>query len=350
MPNYAASALKAGQTMVSAKYNTPEQRRKNPTVLGLALSNEKNIPNVSELRKSANRTVEISYFTNVAPGSATSKASAHTGTYGDTGMITLAWVTHVETMSLPRKIGQNNVASYQEIFNNLYEIKWRNLLKRHDDSALAFLKANRLQRSAAIINPLIASANPGVWDETLYGLILDGSNKPRMAQKMKSFMKALLYDAPAYDVIADLQMSDDLEFLRAQGAGNNTNTQAITNGLRVATTQDVVDANMTGGGGLIMPQGMFAGYSWNDPLNRAGRIDSGETEVGMLGTVADPFGFGAVADISTYTKRADTSADTTSGSTQDIVDQYELTLTVAYALPPLSVAGDSVLSLVGSQV
>jgi hypothetical protein len=86
---------------------------------------------------------------------------------------------------------------------------------------------------------------------------------------------------------------------------------------------------------------------WNDQLNKSGSVNSGETEVGTMGTTSDPFGSGAVGDISMYTQRADTSANTTGGSTQDVIDQWELSLTIAYALPPLSVTGDSVVHLIG---
>jgi hypothetical protein len=42
-----------------------------------------------------------------------------------------------------------------------------------------------------------------------------------------------------------------------------------------------------------------------------------------------------------YSQRADTSANGTGGSTQDMVLQVELTVTMGYVVPPLSLAGDS---------
>lgn len=346
MANYALSVLAKGQGVISAKNQAPEQRRKIPTVMELALKNQEySIPNAVDLRKSDLRPVEIYYQKKVTQGSTTAKAHNHTGSYGDSGKIELTYVTHVETLSLPRKIAQNNILTYQNMFNNLYEEKWRNLRNRHDTSALAFLIAQRCQLSAATVNAQIASANPGVWNETNYALEIDATKAARFAQKIKSFMAAR-YFTGMYDVIADLQMADEFEFARNQAGGNATNTAFQYAGLNIASTQDVISAAYGNGAVLILPATLFAGMHWNDQLNKSG-VNSGENEVGSLGTIGDPFGSGAAADISMYTKRADTSANTTGGSTQDIVDEWELSLTIAYALPPLSTASDSVLHLVG---
>jgi len=143
MANYATSVLAKGQAVVTQKNQAPEQRRKIPTVMELALKNQEySIPNAPDLRKSDLRPVEIYYQNDVAAGAGTTKAHLHTGTYGDSGKVELTYVTHVETMSLPRKIAQNNILTYQQMFNNLYEMKWKNLRNRHDNSDLALLIAD----------------------------------------------------------------------------------------------------------------------------------------------------------------------------------------------------------------
>lgn len=344
MSNYATSVLAKGQAVVTARNQVAEQRRKLPTVMELALKNQEYaIPDAGELRKSDLRPVEIYYQKNVTAGAAVAKTAVHTGGFGDSGKVELTYVTHVETMSLPRKMAQNNILSYQALFNNLYEQKWKNLRDRHDNSALAFLLANKLQLAAATINPQIASANPGTWNEVNYALEVDGAKAARFAQKAKSFMAARNYNGPDYDVIADLQMADEFELAMQQGSANNINLGWQFANLNISKTQAQIDANYDKGTILILPSKMFAGMYWNDPLNVSG-VNAGENEVGTLGTKADPLGSGAVADISMYTARADTSANLTGGSTQDIIDQWELSLTIAYALPPLATAGESVLA------
>lgn len=347
MANYSASVLAKGQAMVSAKYQAPEQRRKIPSLMERALQNQEvSIPNAPELRVSEHRPVEINYFTDIAPGNTVTKAALHTGGIGDTKAATLTYVTHVETIGIPRKIADNNIATYQQMFNNLYETKWKNLRQRHNDSVLAYLQAHRCQLSAATMNPIIASAGAGKWNEDTFALEISGADQKLFAQKLKSFMFARMFYGEL-DVFADIQTAAMFEFLMNQGTGNQTNLGFQYSGLNIARTQELISADYPNGAVFTLPQGLLAGMPWNEPLNRRG-VNGGSTDsIGNLGTVADPFGSGAVADISTYTSRKDTSADANNGSPQDIQDEYELTLTIAYVLPPLSTENDSVLHLVG---
>src|SRR5690349_5169676 len=129
MANYAASVLAKGQAVVTARNQAPEQRRKIPSVLELALRNQEySIPNANDLRKSELRTVEIYYMKDKTAGNTTAKAYNHSGTYGDSGSATLTYVTHVEKIQLPQKIAQNNIVTYEQMFANLYEMAWKNLL------------------------------------------------------------------------------------------------------------------------------------------------------------------------------------------------------------------------------
>jgi hypothetical protein len=169
--------------------------------------------------------------------------------------------------------------------------------------------------------------------------------KARFVQFAKAFMAARFLNGP-YDIIADLQMAAEFEFEMQQGSGNFSNTSFQFGDAGITTTQDVISSNYALGAALIMPQGSLAGLVWNEGLNRAG-VNAGENSVGFLGTAADPLGSGAVADLSLYTARADTTANTTGGSSQDIVDQWELALTIGYVAPPLSTASDSVITLMG---
>lgn len=341
MANYAASVLAKGQAKITAKFNAPELRAQMPTVMGMALQNQSiSIPNAQELRTSPLRPVDVNFFTNIAPGVATAKAALHTGTIGDSSVINVTYVSVVETFSLPSKLADNNIFSYQEQFNNQYEQKWRNLRTRQDNAALAYLYAHRSQLTAAVINARAASANAGSWDQTNFALPIDNGNSKLFMQYAKSFMAAQYYTGP-YDMLSDLQIARGFEFEKNQGSSNANNFSFQFGDVSIYQTQNVIDPAFALGATLIMPKGTFAGLNWNEALNRRG-FDAGvNSNNGMLGTTADPLGSGAVADISIYTQRADTSANTTGGSTQDIVDQYELTLTIGYVTPPLSLAGDS---------
>jgi hypothetical protein len=345
MSNYALSVLNTGQALLKKNLNEAEQRRKMPSVFELAIKNQEfSIPNAQELRVSPLRPVEIYYMKDVAAGAGTAKAYNHTGTYGDSGSATVTYVQYVETFSLPQKLAYNNRIGYEQMFNNLYEMKWKNLRTRHDTAALAFLYNNRVQLAAATINPQLASANAGAWDDTNKALVIPDAKKSLFLSNSKAAMASRYMNMTGqYDCVADLQMAANFNNYMNQGAGNQANLTWQFDNVAFAVTQDVIDTNYALGSTLWLPKGMFAGLYWNEGLNKTGlRNDDIGGTIGMIGTIDDPFGSGARADISMYTQRADTSANTTGGSTQDFVDQWELTLTVGYVLPPLSTANDSV--------
>lgn len=347
MSNYAAAVLAKGQAIVTDKYQAPEQRKKNPTVLELALKNQHiSIPDAQALRLSPLRPVEVNYLTSVAPGTATAKAYNHTGTFGDSGSVQLVYVSHVETIGLPRKLAANNKFTYEQMFANQYEEKWKNLKVRHDTSALAFLLANRCQLTSSVITPATASANAGTWSDTNFALEVAQADKGLMLQRIKTFMAARYFTGDL-DIVTDLQLMSAFMNYMNQGAGNQANTSWQFDGANFTPTQDVVDAAYNLGATFALPAGLFAGLNWNEALNRKGVNEDYGGPVGILTTVDDPMGSGATADLSMYTQRADTSSNSTGGSTEDIVDQWELTLTIGYALPPLSLTGDSVVHLFG---
>ena len=341
MANYAASILAKGQAKISAKFQAPELRAQMPTVMAMALQNQSiSIPNAQDLRTSTLRPVDVYFFENIAPGAATAKAAAHTGSIGDSSLINVSYVSTVETFSVPLKLGANNVYTYQEYFNNMYEQHWRNIRTRQDNAALSYLYAHRNQLSAAVINARAASANAGSWDETNFALPIDNTNNKLFMQFAKSFMQANYYTG-GYDMLADLQIGRGFEFEKNQGSSNANNYSFQFGDTNVYQTQNQVDPAFTLGATLMMPTGTFAGLNWNEKANRDGWGSTGNDALGMLGTVSDPLGSGVVADISMYSQRADTSSDSTGCSTQDMVLQVELTVTVGYVTPPLSLSGDS---------
>ena len=350
MSDYAVSVLVNGQSLVKKRNNEAEQRRQMPTLMNLALKNQEyGDPNVQDLRTSPLRPVDVMYFKDVAAGTATGKTFNHTGTYGDSGKVNVTYITTVETLGLPIKMGANNFLRHSQIFANLYEQKWKNLRTRQDVAALAALVAGKNQLSAAVMDARLASSGL-LWNETTDAIEIAATDKPLFIAKMKSAMASLLlnYNADEYDVICDLQTATTFENYMNQGTGNFSNTSWQFAGCNFARTQMQIDSDYAAGAALWMPKNSMYGLNWNEQANKLGLdADMRGASIGDLGTVADPFGSGAVADVSFYTQRADTSADATGGSTQDFVLQMELTLTIGYVFPPLSLANDSVIIQAG---
>lgn len=350
MANYAASVLAKGQAKLSAKFSAPELRAQMPTVLAMSLQNQDySIPNAAELRKSPLRPVDVNFFKNIAPGTATAKTALHTGGIGDSSAVNLSYVSVVETFSLPAKLSDNSIYEKQELFNNQYEQCVRNIRTRLDNAALAYAYAHRNQLSTAVINARTASYGSANWDGVNFALPIDAAKQRLFMQQAKLFMNANFYTGP-YDMIADLQTIGNFEFEKNQGSSNSNNFSFQFGDTTIYSTQQIIDAAYTSGATLIMPKGTFAGLNWNEALNRRGYGSMVPSTLGMVGTQEDPMGSGLVMDVSWRTERADTSANTTGGSPQDFVDQWEFTGTVGFATPPLSLAGDSAVFEVAQSV
>lgn len=342
MSNFAASIWAKGQAKATEKFQEPEQRRKIPTVMGLALQNQEfSIPNAQELRKSPLRPVEIYFRKNILPGAGTTKSYNHTGTFGDTGLVTVTYVSHVEPIGVPLKIGANNTYSYEEVLADAIGMAWKNLRTRQDDSAIAFVYANRNQLTAAVMNAALQSAGLQSWNDTTKALEIPDSKKLLFIENVKNAMLALNYPGEL-DIIADIQSASSFMTYMNQGAGNQFNTGWQFEGINIARSQSVLDSNYSTGSVFALPKGLLAGLNWNEQLNKIGLpIPNMGGSIGNVGTSADPYGSGAIADVSYYMQRADTSANTSGGSTQDFVFQAELTLTIGYVTAPLSIASDS---------
>ena len=341
MANYVASALAKAQAKVTQQWGASELRVITPSVVGLALKNKDiAIPAPEQLRVHENRVVDINYFTKRAAGAGTAKAAAHTGSKGDSAKVNLTYITHVETFSVNAKLANNNIFAYEEILANELKQAWDNLLARHNTSAVDFLETNRMQLGAAALADAIAASGAGAWEDTNKTLEMSVADKDLRLQKAESFLAAR-YFTGMYDAVVDLQTWGDMMYLINQGAGNNQNLSYQFGNTTMVQSQKALTANYTKGAFYLMPKAGFAGICWNDKLNRENYQK--DATIGLFTTMADPYGLGAVADLSVYSGRVDSSADTTGGSLQDVKDEYELTLTIAYASAPLSTANDSVI-------
>lgn len=348
--NYVASILALGQAKTMGKVNEFEQRRRIPTVMETALKNQSySNPDLQLLKTSLtpDRPTKAYYFKKVDAGSATTKSYQHTGTPGDTGYTDVTYISAVETFTVPFKMGANNVYTYAEMYANRYMEAWRNLRTRQDTSALAFLASAKNQQSQAVMNALLASAGLGnnLWNETNYALEIPYSLQTTFVRKIEDAMRAQNFMGQ-FDTVMDLQLASMYDNYYAQGGGNFQNLGWQFGNQTGVPVQIALDSNYSdqNGTAYIMPKGTFYGLNWNEQANKTGLPpEMSGASIGYLTTLSDPFGSGAVADVSTYTQRADTSSYTAGGNPEDFLLQVELTLTIGYIAPPLSTSGDSVI-------
>ena len=343
MADYQSSVIAKAQAVITPDLQQYEQRRFTPTALALAVKNQNySIPDAQALRVSPKRVVDIYFYNKVAAGSDTAKEALHSGGYGDSSSTNLVYVSYVEKIGMPIKIADNNFMTYQGMFNNLYQEKWKNLIDRHNNYATSFLQTNRVQLAEATMkSQLQVSGLANYWNGTNSALEIPATLRNRYIDKVKAAMKARSFKGEL-DILADVSVMSEVNFYMNQGAGNFNNTSYQFMGCNFAESQVLIDSAYGSGTSLVMPKGSFAGLIWNEAANRENRANDREGAIGTLTTVNDPFGLGLTADLSMYRQRADTSANTSGGSTQDMIDQYEITLTVAYALAPLVTSLDSV--------
>lgn len=338
MANYASAALVTAQAKLAKKYQAPELRRKTRPVIQMALANEKYaIPDADELRKRESRPVEVHYKLRKAAGSATSKSTRHTGSHGDASKVTLEWNQIVETFNFSRKRMQSKVFSDQEAFAHEIDQAIQNIHDRLETAAMTFLYTNRCQAAAADIE----TYNLGTWKEDIYALEISQAEKDYLLQNIKMFFWGRHYRGEL-DMICDPRLYPIIErILKSNGTANNVNLgwQDAGFGMIVPSVDDM-NTSVLSGQALVMPKGLFAAFNWNDQLNRIGH-GRADDYVGYFTTMKDPYGLNFRYDVSVWSDRSDTSAS--GGHVQDVVDQYEITATFGWALPPLSEpAGDSV--------
>lgn len=333
MANYTASALLAAQAKFMPQWNLPELRRKQNPALMLALKNTAvTIPGHMELRKKDDRPVKAYIKTKRAQSAVAAKAHNHTGGKADSSEVTLVWQKFVEPFSIHLKQGQSNIFNYEEQLAHEMMESAKNIHNRAGTSSLAYLQSNRNQTAAP------ATGGAGSWNNVNYALEIAANNEKVFFQNIASFMRKQNYRGE-YDILADSTQYRKAEFNSNQGQGNDNNLSFQFRGLNIAETTEDIDANYTNGAALIMPASSFAGLAWNDPANRAGKGNY-DSYLGGYGMVSDPLGSGINFDFHAYTERTDGSAS--GGGVEDEVLQAEMTLTIAWVLPPLTEAGASV--------
>lgn len=333
MANYTASALLGAQARYKASFEKPEVRRKQNPALMLALKNtEVIIPGHQELRKKDTRPVKAYIKTQRAADNATAKSYNHTGTKADSKEVTLAWVQFVERFKILLKQGQSNMISYEEQLAHEMTESARNLHSRAGTAALAYLQSNRSQLAAP------ATGGAGTWDGTNFALEIAQADKDSFFDNALSFMRVQNYRGDV-DMILDSRLYRTYRRLANQGQANAVNTAYQLAGMTAYETTETIDANYTSGTALAMPANSFGGMVWNDPANRIGTGDY-DSYLGGFGVVEDPLGSGQFFDFHAYKDRTDGSS--AGGGVQDVVMEAEMTLTIGWALPPLSTANESV--------
>jgi hypothetical protein len=324
MANFDVSNLLTAQTMVTAKYAAPEMRMKPSPAFGLLTANSDFlIASAETLRTREDRAIEAHLLARTKRNSGSTRTHNHTGTIDDSQKVTLAWTTKSDKFAISLKLLDKSVFDFNTVLANKFEQACMNILEDKETEAIAYLRAQRATQQPTLKGLTFNAANDAVEVDAA------DIEAKRFFARVRSGMRQNYFNG-LLDIIADSNVAVTAEFLAAQGAGQATNYGYQFQGLNIAESVELDDANYAGGAALVMPSGSVAALNWIPKQNRTGWGDY-NTYTGGFGT----FSFmGYTFAVHGYSQRADTSAS--NGDTQDVQMEFEVSFDSSYNKSPLS--------------
>lgn len=321
MANFDVSNLLTAQTMVSDKYKQPEMRMKPAPAFSLLSANSNIlIVGAETLKTRDDRAIEAHLLSRTKRSSGSARAYDHTGTIDDSQKITLTWTTKSDKFAISLKLLDKSVFDFNTVLSNKFEQACMNVLEDKETEAIAYLVAQRATQQPTLKGATFNSTNDAVE--------VAGADDKKFFQKLRSVARQN-YFGGQLDVIADSLMAVNAEFLAAQGVGNATNYGYQFQGLNIAESIELDDANYTEGIVLAMPSGTVGALNWIPKQNRNGWGDY-NSNVGGYGT----FNFmGYQFAVHGYAARANTSAS--NGDAQDVTMEFEVSLDSSLNAAPL---------------
>jgi len=328
MSNFTPSNFLKAQALLLDKYKAPEMRMRIHPVTSLGLKNQSSvIPDYQMHRTREDRSVSGYLAIRNRRSVITSRTHNHTGNRGDSAEQAFTWSTFGDKFSISKKQLDNNILSFDSMLANQLEQAMKNIIEGIETSTTTALLAAKTQVNVA--------TNLGTYNGATDTFEITGASQ--FYQYLKSMMNQNSYRGEL-DIIANNFAYSNAEFQRSQGAGNATNTNFQFLGMNIAESNELTDVNYTADLCLAMPQGSFALLPWIPKQNRQGDGDYNSV-LGGYGSMTDPFGLGIDFAVHAYTERADTSAS--NGNTQDDLINFELSVDIANAISPLSVATET---------
>lgn len=335
MAYYTLANLVKAQIRVAGEFAANDTRFRTPAVFMYILgSSKKFFPRIEELRTSEKRTTEANYFKRTAAGlTTTGRSHNHTGTAGDSGIMTLSWTTYSTTFSTTLKQADSSTFSFQEEFNNEIRQKVIDFADGFDSVSSTFLFNTRSGVNGAAVKGTF-NALDDVYRITEASFGNDAIMITKVVMDINKYQKvpvAIICDSYAYTT-----------FLRqaAQGASNATNQSFQFSGVyfihdaSLTAKASTLNALYVKGFWLAVPEDHVAVVDWIPRQNR----NPVETSVNVYGNLRNPVD-GLLYAAHSYEARADGTA--ANGEKQDVVTQMELSIDLAFAVAPSSVVDET---------
>lgn len=335
MANYTTANLVKAQVKLQGAFASQDTRFRDPAVHKLFVRNTAQlVPNYKELRTREDRTVETNYFKRTSRALGSARAHNHTGTKGDSGILTPTWATKADDFYTTLKSPDNKIYEAQEIFENELFNSIANFME-----GLETVASNTLFNNRTGVN---TATSEGTFDATNAVFeITDSTHGNRAIQISKMVMDINKYQGVKLNIVCDSIAFNKFQYLAAQGISNATNYSFQFMGVdfihdpKLTALAVALDATYTKGYWEVVPDMTVACLDWIPKQNRMGV----ETKENLYGSIMNPFD-GLQYAVHSYVERTDDSAN--GGYTQDVATQVEVSIDVAYELAPLSTATETV--------
>lgn len=331
MANYLPSVLAKAQAVLLNAFANADKRFREPVVHKSFLENSTIMfPDYQTIRTREDRTVEAYAKVKTARALGTGRSHNHTGSKGDSQVLTPSWTTYNDTWSISLKQADNNVLSLDEMGMNEVENGVRNFMVGLETVATTYLHNNRTGVNVATVEGTF-NALQDVFEVPLASI-------DRFLQIATTTMDVNAYQGMQYMVYADTAAWNRLNFQFNQGSQNSENLSFQFGGVRIMHAPELSalasGLSYTSGYMILVPEGHIGGLPWIPRQNRQG-VSTKENEYGQI---LNPFD-GLAYAVHSYEQRSDQSA--AGGYTQDVLTEFELSLDMAYEHAPLSTANET---------
>lgn len=335
MANRTTANFVKAQAVLLGAFQKEELRFRNPvTFLMFMLSAPIMFPNYDVLRKREDRTVETNYKVRGSRSLGTGgRTHNHTGTKGDTALLTPSWTTYDDVFNISVKQADNSLYELDAQLAQEFQDTVANFAEGLETVATAYIFSNRSGVNNGTAEGTF-DATDDVWE------ITESTHGTRAIQITKSVMHENKYGGP-YVIFCDTISFNKFESDAAQGAANSTNLSFQFNGVTFVHSVELgalggaLVSAYAAGFWIVAEIGAFGVLPWIPKQNRMGK----STKVNDWRSLINP-----VDNISYAVHSYETLADDSSnnGSAQDVVTQYEVSVDIALEKAPLSTANETI--------
>ena len=333
MANFDAAERAKAQLMLRNKFQSNELRFRSPEVFKLFLANTQFMtPDYLSAKTSVDRVLEMNYFLRTSRALGGAPSHNHTGTQGDSAVLTPTWNPYSDNFVSTLKEANNKIWTVEELIMSKIENVVANFAEGHETTSSDYLFANR-----SGVN--VATAD-GTFDATDDVFQIAEALESDAMNITKVVMDANKYQETEYDIVCDAVAWRKFLTQAAQGAQNATNTAFQFNNVNFILDPKLTAkfAGLVGayskGAWIVVPKGSIGALPWIPVQNRQGH----DSTVGNYGTLMNPVD-GLDYALHSYETRADGTS--LGGQLQDETTETELFIYIALAISPLSEAGET---------